>query len=140
MPENLEDTTLAEDMKLYFFHRDRAARFQHEFRSEQQSHLRELTAQATAMDAVRVAAVEFEKSSSSHALFKQAIRAAEEALARARAWYDTLAIVGPGDAAMDPGTDRDAWISSQLSSVADGEVRWNELATPADDISRLAEG
>ena len=124
MPHALEHSVLAEAMQQHFFHRDQAAQFQNRFRSEQQRFIRELASQALPTDRIRTAAIEFEKASQEHALFKQAMQLSEEAREDARAWYQRHA--GVDTETVLTGTDPAPNGELSLVSTAESDVLWDQ--------------
>lgn len=124
MPSALEDPVLAEAMQRYFFYRDQAAQFQNQFRSEQQRSIRELASQELPTDRIRTAAIEFEKASQAHALFKQAMQLSEEAMEDARAWYQRQA--GGNTETVLTGTDPAPNGERSLVSTAESHVLWDQ--------------
>ena len=123
MPSALEDPVLAEAMQRYFYYRDQGAQFQNQFRSEQQRSIRELASQELPTDRIRTAAIEFEKASQAHALFKQAMQRSEEAMEDARAWYQRQA--GGNTETVLTGTDPAPNGELSRVSTAESDVLWD---------------
>jgi hypothetical protein len=117
MPDSPDHLLLADTMTLYFFHRDQAVQFQNQFRSEQQSYIHDMMSQNLSTGVIRTAAVEFEKSSQAHALFRLAMQRAEEAMDKARGWYRRQAGAGVGPGLTNSDIEQDKAVALLAAST-----------------------